>query len=339
MKYFIGITYFIITLLAQRGGIYAHGQGTKLPDPAELFMHNVNQTVEHKRVPSWTSMQHVLASYHPPVKKKLIVMILSYNNALFYRFNLESILTQSYDNYHVIYVDDCSTDGTADLVQAHVDATGSADRVTLIRHTQRMHQLQGVFDVLDRAPDDSIIVTVDGDDALLPGALDLINKVYCITDPALKQEIPKFHIRVDGLLPTQEVWMTFGSFVLYPKGRHARIRKYTREEVNTASYRSAPFNAGHPRTFYAWLAKKIKREDLLINGTLPAVSYDTGLSFAMLEMAAGRFFFIPDILAVYNRSNPINDDKVKKDLQTSIVEYYRQRAPRYAALEARPGNN
>ncbi len=336
MNYFIGITYCIITLLVQGAGICAQEQGAKPHDPAEAFMLNVQHALEHKRAPSWTSMQKLLSSYHPPVNKKLIVMILSYNNSLFYRFNLESVFAQAYDNYHVIYVDDCSTDATADLVEHYVRATGNAERVTLIRHAQRMHQLQGVFDVLDRAPDDSIIVTLDGDDALLPGALEAINKVYCITDPTLQQEVPKRLMRSDDLLPTGEVWMTFGSFVLYPKARHSRIRKYTHAEVSAALYRSAPFNAGHPRTFYAWLAKKIKREDLMIDGKLPAVSYDTGLSFAMLEMAAGRFFFIPDMLAVYNRSNPINDDKVTKNLQTSIVQYYRERAPRYAALEGRP---
>ena len=40
--------------------------------------------------------------------------------------------------------------------------------------------------------------------------------------------------------------------------------------------------------------------------------------FPMLEMAEERAYFIEDIIHVYNRDNPLNEDKVNHELQLSI---------------------
>jgi hypothetical protein len=48
-----------------------------------------------------------------PLEKNLTVIISSYNNKDWYRYNLDSVITQKYSNYQVLYIDDCSPDGTA----------------------------------------------------------------------------------------------------------------------------------------------------------------------------------------------------------------------------------
>jgi glycosyltransferase involved in cell wall biosynthesis len=47
----------------------------------------------------------------------------SYNNALsrIYLRNLDSIFQQEYQNYHLVYVNDASTDGTGDYVKAYME--------------------------------------------------------------------------------------------------------------------------------------------------------------------------------------------------------------------------
>jgi glycosyltransferase involved in cell wall biosynthesis len=68
--------------------------------------------------------------------KSFVVVIPSFNNALWCRRNLESVLNQAYPLFRVIYVDDASTDETPDLVAAYLAESATADRVTFHRATR-----------------------------------------------------------------------------------------------------------------------------------------------------------------------------------------------------------
>ena len=54
--------------------------------------------------------------------------------------------------------------------------------------------------------------------------------------------------------------------------------------------------------------------------------------FPLLELAGCRAHYISDILYVYNRVNPLNEDKVNHDLQLAI-EYEVRNKPIYPRLE------
>lgn len=49
------------------------------------------------------------------------IIIPSYKNQDKYLRNLNSILQQDYDNYHIVYIDDASKDGTAEKVKSYID--------------------------------------------------------------------------------------------------------------------------------------------------------------------------------------------------------------------------
>ncbi|MCK4934310.1 MAG: glycosyltransferase, partial [Simkaniaceae bacterium] len=67
-------------------------------------------------------------------EQRIVVVVASYNNQLFYRRNLDFIFAQDYENYHVLYVNDCSTDDTKVLVENYIKNKGVADRITLINN-------------------------------------------------------------------------------------------------------------------------------------------------------------------------------------------------------------
>ena len=50
----------------------------------------------------------------------LVVIIPSYNNAQWYKKNLDSVFNQRYSNYRIIYLDDASTDQTGYLVEKYI---------------------------------------------------------------------------------------------------------------------------------------------------------------------------------------------------------------------------
>lgn len=53
----------------------------------------------------------------------ICVYVPSYNNAKtrLYLRNLDSIFQQEYKNYHLVYVNDASTDGTGEYVNAYME--------------------------------------------------------------------------------------------------------------------------------------------------------------------------------------------------------------------------
>ncbi len=99
-------------------------------------------------------------------EKPLVVVIPSYNNAQWYERNLSSIFAQKYTNYRVVYVDDCSTDNTYELVNTYVKENGYQNKTTLIKNTKNKGALANLYDAIHSCDDSEIILMVDGDDWL-----------------------------------------------------------------------------------------------------------------------------------------------------------------------------
>ena len=59
---------------------------------------------------------------------------------------------------------------------------------------------------------------------------------------------------------------------------------------------------------------------------------DLPTMFPMLEMSGERSQYIEDVLMVYNRTNPNNEDKVNHHLQLSIENEVRHK-PKYKRIE------
>jgi glycosyltransferase involved in cell wall biosynthesis len=241
-------------------------------------------------------------------ERPLLIVVPSYKNAEWYERNLKSIFEQQYSNYHVVYIDDRSPDGTGDLVEAYIKEWGMEDKVTLIRNEKNLGALQNIYNAIYAQPDnkDLVVCTIDGDDWLAtPLAFQRINEAY--KDP--------------------NVWMTYGQYRHYPDGRVGICRDQPKWVVEQNAYRRAEWVSSHMRTFYAWLFKRIKVEDMTYNGELFRVTWDQAFMLPMLEMVNGRFKFIPEILYVYNCATPLNDYKVRLKEQLAANQLIRSFAP------------
>jgi hypothetical protein len=243
-----------------------------------------------------------LENFHPTTNKNFVVIIASYNNKDWYKRNLDSVFMQQYDNYHVIYVDDCSPDGTGNLVEQYIKETHQEDRVTLIKNTRRMGAMANFYNAIHLCDGKSIVVQLDGDDWFAHDrVLDLLNKVYA--DP--------------------NVWLTYGQFERYPSGERGTCKDIPSHIIKHNKFRSYSDLASALRTFYAGLFKLIKKEDLLFEGEFLLSAHDMAIMIPMFEMAGYRSKFIPDVLYIYNRANCINDDKVNISLQHEMDEFIR----------------
>jgi glycosyltransferase involved in cell wall biosynthesis len=243
--------------------------------------------------------------------KKLVIVIPSYNNRHWYQQNLMSVCTQEYDHFRVIYVDDGSSDATGALVEQFIADHHLGHRIQLIRNPVRVGALQNLYTVIHTCDDDEIVLTVDGDDWLAhDGVLQKINEVYA--DP--------------------QCWMTYGQCVARPRTVPVYSREIPSHIIETNTFRGYAWCSSHLRTFYAWLFKRIRTEDLRSPwGMFYPMTWDQAMMFPMLEMSGPRAKFIREVLYIYNAENPLNDFKVNRALQRHLERVIR-RQQRYDRL-------
>jgi hypothetical protein len=138
-----------------------------------------------------------------------------------------------------------------------------------------LSHFENLFAATSRMWDDTIIVCVDGDDWLLPGAIERVRRAYAEGAEA-----------------------TFGSF-RYADGRPGFARQMTPAE--RANPRAAPWVATHLKTFQLSAFRRIPVEYFRdANGWLTHAR-DMALMFPLLETC--KVHFIPDELYVYNYAN------------------------------------
>lgn len=239
----------------------------------------------------------------PLEEKHMVIIIPSYNNKKYYERNLKSVIEQQYSNYHIIYIDDCSQDGTADLVEAFIQNSSLKDTCTLIKNSERKGALENLYYAIVACDDHDIIVLLDGDDWLSDAqVLQKINATY--TD--------------------KNVWLTHGKLREFPNNRATWCEPIPANVVRNNSFRKFKC-ASHLRTFYAWLFKKIKVEDLMFDGKFFEMTWDQAIMFPMLEMAGERHRFISDVVYIYNVENNINDNKVNAQLQRDLEQILRNK--------------
>lgn len=246
----------------------------------------------------------------PLPEKAMVVIIPSYNNARWYKQNLESIFNQRYENYRVIYIDDCSKDGTADLVEAYVKEMGQEHRFELICNKERRGALANLYYAIHSCDDDAIVVTVDGDDWLAHQyVLRHLNNAYS----------------------TKDIWLTHGRLQETEGGYKNWCMPVPRKAIRNNEFRKYRCPS-HLRTFYAWLFKQIRTEDLMYKGEFFPMTWDQAMMFPMLEMAGERHLFMKEILYIYNTTTNINDNKVNPQLQRDLEAVIRAMPP-YERIE------
>lgn len=259
---------------------------------------------------------------------KIKVIIPFYNPGEFLDRCVNSILTQDYDNYEVLFIDDHSSDGSYDKIPActfktNEDGTPQKDEfdnliidakhpileitkcknVVAWRASERNTALPNIHNgVVNFCTDpDDIVVLLDGDDWLLnKQALSFINDYY----------------------NEHDCWIMYGSSK-WTDGRKCCARPYTKEEF--PQLRNLPFKVSHIRTFRAGVYHEILKQDKELtcfkdkDSNWYRMTYDVAMFLPMLEIAGfEKTKYNEKALYVYNRENPISDDRVNQQLQWDI---------------------
>jgi glycosyltransferase involved in cell wall biosynthesis len=245
-----------------------------------------------------------------------VIVIPSYNNKDWYQKNLDSVLIQTYKNYDVVYVNDCSTDDTDDLVSAYIKKYCAQKIITKVNNKKRVGALANIYRVVHACNDDDVIVLLDGDDWLAH---------------------ENVLLRLSEVYTRKENWVVYSQFTQWPYNMIGWNKAFSKR-VYQGTDTPRNYAPSHLRTFYAGLFKRIKLEDLLYEGDFFAMTWDKAIMLPMVEMASdGHVEFVPEVLYIYNHSNPISDHNIDLALQQkldSIIVNKKKYAPLKSIKEA-----
>jgi glycosyltransferase involved in cell wall biosynthesis len=202
---------------------------------------------------------------------------------------IDSVKSQSYTNFEHIIVDDCSTDNTLEIA---IKETKGDSRFKVVKKEYKMgilHSHVTGHEILGKDADpEDVFVHIDGDDWLAhDNVLQVVKDAYV----------------------TEKCWMTYGSYVCTDGS--ITINAPKRKGVE---YRFHVVKGGwcfsHLRTFKKFLWDKIRVSSLLdAQGKMYTSACDVVLLVPMMEMSVDKVHYIEDILYIYNRENPLSEDK------------------------------
>ncbi len=235
-------------------------------------------------------------------ENKFIIVVPVYNSEEYIKKSIESILAQSYDNYELVVIDDCSTDRTYDIIcELNEIYNFNVHRNKVRVGSPLANFIRGVE--LHSKNDEDIIITVDGDDWLSgDDVLTYLNEVY----------------------QDEEVYMTYGQYEPLSK----TYSNYCRPIPNTRTYRkSGQWLASHLRTVKRKLFDKIDRNDLMEkDGEYYVCAGDAAYMYPIIEMAGLKHIkFIEKVLYVYNDINPANEMKINLERQLNTAKEIRNK--------------
>lgn len=265
-----------------------------------------------------------------PHKNKIKIISTFYNPGDLIDSCIHSLLTQDYDNYEVIWCDDCSTDGSYNKIPActyKVDENNQPIKdengeliilekhpllektkclnIQALRASTRGTALVNIWNcILNFCKDpDDIVVLVDADDFLIgKGALSHINDMY--------NQNP-------------DAWFIYGGS-RWSNGQKGCDSEYSEREFN--DIKSAPFRISHIRTFRSGLFLKIAEQDPSWsclkdkNGEFYLSSYDTAMCYPMLQMAGYKHVVHNKKVTYMYNLHDKNDHAVNQKLQWDIHE-------------------
>jgi len=127
---------------------------------------------------------------------KISVYIPSYNQKEYLVEAIESVLCQTLAPHQLIIVDDCSTDGSQDLISDY--ASRYPELITAVYHKQNLGVARTRVDALNRVTGD-YVTYLDGDDKFLPSKLEKESRALKDSNFSCHIAFSNHYINYDGM--------------------------------------------------------------------------------------------------------------------------------------------
>lgn len=234
-------------------------------------------------------------------QQKITIITPTYNASNYIEKCIQSVITQDYDNYEMIIIDDASTDNTYDIALNY-----ASDKVKVFKNTENRGAVYNqVMAIAEFSSSDDIVMLLDGDDSLVND-----NQIFHM-----------FNNLYDG-----STEFTYGSCWSMVDNIPLVSQPYPESVKQSKTYRQHKFNWNMPythlRTFKAGLLNDVDESNFKDDqGNWFKAGGDGSLFYTLIEKAdPNKVKVIQDIIYNYNDTNPLNDYKVNAAEQTKNAE-------------------
>ena len=239
-------------------------------------------------------------------------ILVSFRNAEKYlEKSIQSVLSQTYQNFEILLVNDASTDNSHELCEKYYKMYPEK-----IRYTKNESRKWAVFnhqrEILNNCEPEDIVVQLDGDDWFI--------------DQYVLEYINEFYNR-------EKCLYMYGQYMRLESGLKGVARPYP-SEFDFENKRNLPQYVSHVRTFKAKLFYELKRQDPELksvkydDGTWFRMGYDCAQLYSLMEIAGyDKVKYNDKILYVYNDLNPECDFKVDLSEQEEVHRICVSRPP------------
>jgi len=250
------------------------------------------------------ALQKHLQTFHPIQEdQSFVILILGENASGSCERQLKSVFNQTYVGYNIIYIDNGSTDQTAEKVKAFCERENKLDKLTIVRHEEKKPDVQAIYDTIHQLNPQEIVVYLEGQDWLShENVLDHLNCAYAHPD----------------------VWLTYSRAIRHPDYQQVEGKAYSDEFLRGKKFREKgrlplPSLVSFPVAYF----KEIRLEDLLFDGHFIREKAAHAFLYPLFEMGPEHALFMDEVMLVKNDEVQVEDHKEHLHSLMAIESYLR----------------
>jgi len=120
------------------------------------------------------------------IETKFVFLIPAYNCKENIKQTMLSMISQSYDNWRAVFIDDVSTDETADYIKKLAKQFGYDERINVVIRKEKFGEVRNTIAELKYIKDEEVVIRLDAGDWITENdCLYMLNEIYKEYDAAV----------------------------------------------------------------------------------------------------------------------------------------------------------
>ena len=245
--------------------------------------------------------------------EKFTIVIPTRNNVNTLKHTISTCLRQDYPNFEIIISDNCSNDGTFEMVNSIKD-----DRIKYIKTPKSLSMTEN-FEFALSNTSDGFISFIGADDGLMPDAINYVNKI--ITQYKVKSVCCQYAFYYWPDVPLVEKGkLILNGLGIYKNG--VELRNASEWVQKTIDFKTAQYVCELPSLYYGFIHKSVIEKSMKNGKYYHSITPDAYSAFATsLNIDEYAFSYTPFCIAgISGRSNGLSQSLDGEVAQKFLIE-------------------